>query len=102
MNRLIASACGVALIVSTSATPSSSAEGVLRLAKTKVSGCMKFVNPKGKNWKALGMIGVSGASCPAELNGVQTIQAKMVDAHQVSLANGMTCTFDDAGKGRCR
>ncbi|UDL88981.1 hypothetical protein LGH82_28430 [Mesorhizobium sp. PAMC28654] len=73
---------------------------VLKLHKTSVDGCQKFVKPDGKTWKAVGKIVVQGA-CPADLKGTPTIHGEMLDAHSVKLANGSICRFDDHGSGRC-
>lgn len=76
------------------------ATSVLKLHKTSVDGCQKFVTPKGKTWKAMGKIVVQGA-CPAELKGKPTIHGTVLDTHSIKLANGSVCRFDDQGKGRC-
>lgn len=76
------------------------ATSVLKLHKTSVDGCQKFVTPNGKTWKAVGKIVVQGA-CPADLKGTPTIHGEVLDAHSIKLANGSVCRFDDHGKGRC-
>ncbi|WP_137934577.1 hypothetical protein [Mesorhizobium comanense] len=76
------------------------AASVLKLHKTSVDGCQKFVTPNGKTWKAVGKIVVQG-TCPAELKGKPTIHGEVLDAHSIKLANGSICRFDDQGKGRC-
>ena len=91
----------IAVVLSSSLFPVYAADQVLHLVPTKVPGCMKFVNPRGGNWKALGMMGVSGSSCPSEFNGKQTVQTTLIDAHSAHLATGQTCVFDDTGAGKC-
>ncbi|MET2832616.1 hypothetical protein [Mesorhizobium shangrilense] len=98
--RSVALAVIVAFGAVSSVSTANAATSVLKLHKTSVDGCQKFVKPNGKTWKAVGKIVVQGA-CPAELKGTPTIHGEMLDAHSVKLANGSVCRFDDHGTGRC-
>gem|GEM_PF-6705072 len=102
MNKSASLACvGFLIFVTNSAAIA--AEDVLKYVDTKVSGCQKlvFVQTE-KNWLALGMMGVKGASCPANFNGRVTVQTKMIDSHTVELETGARCVFDDNGRGKCK